>query len=99
MQHDADTHLLDRVQELSWALLDEHITDDEMALLDNLLLSDEKARGAYVECVQLHTDLAAHFAAPPTAGDSPAPAKSPVLGFLNAGIPPIGVPAAEEIAE
>ena len=54
--------VLDRVQELTWALLDEQITDDEMMLLETLLLADEAARRRYLECVQLHTDLLAHYA-------------------------------------
>ena len=51
----------ERVQELTWALLDEQISDDEMSLLDNLLLSDDAARRRYIDCVQLHTDLMQHF--------------------------------------
>ena len=72
----------ERVQELTWALMDEQINDDEMRLLENLLLSDESARQTYIDCVQLHTDLARHFCQPaePTA---PRTGKSLVLGFLN----------------
>jgi hypothetical protein len=76
----------DRVQELTWALLDEQINDDEFILLDNLLLSDEKARSSYIGCVQLHTDLMAHFAVP-TGKAGATGAGSPVLGFLNADSP------------
>jgi hypothetical protein len=80
---------LERVQELTWALLDEQITDDEKSLLENALLSDVHAREAYIGCVQLHADLSAHFAG---AAAPPAPStKSPVLGFLNAGMPPLGL--------
>jgi len=83
MSHDATVQ--ERVQELSWALFDEQINDDELRLLENLLLSDDQARKTYVNCVQLHTDLAAHFARPaaPTAGD-----KTQVLGFLGGAVPP-----------
>ena len=55
----------ERVQELSWALVDEQLNADELPLLENLLLSDENARRTYLECVQMHSDLLAHFAAPP----------------------------------
>jgi hypothetical protein len=61
-------------------MLDEQITDDEFGLLDNLLLSDEKARQSYVGCVQLHTDLMFHFADP--AGKKTA-SGTQVLGFLS----------------
>ena len=78
----ADDQLIsDRIQELSWALIDEQISDDEFALLDNLLLSDEKARRSYVGCVQLHADLISHFAVP--IGKSSVNPGSTVLGFLN----------------
>jgi hypothetical protein len=82
---------------LSWALLDEQITRDEIELLDTLLLSDDSARSTYLGCVQLHTDLLFHFQERhlPVAT---ATAKSPVLGFLNDGAPPFGVqrPTAED---
>ena len=80
----------ERVQELTWALVDQQITDDEMSLLDNLLLSDDKACATYVDCIQLHADLATHFAAQRQPEDA-LRAKSPVLGFLNAVMPPMGL--------
>jgi hypothetical protein len=86
----------ERVQELTWALVDEQITADQMSLLDNLLLSDEQARATYIDCVRLHADLTAHFAAQPTPADTKPTATrtmSPVLGFLNAGMPPVGLPS------
>lgn len=80
-----DATVQERVQELSWALFDEQINDDDLRLLENLLLSDDKARKTYVDCVQLHTDLAAHFAKPAAADQD---AKTPVLGFLGSAFPP-----------
>ena len=82
-----DRVVSDRVQELTWALLDEQISDDEFGLLDTLLLSDDKARDSYIGCVQLHADLLAHFAAPATAAGAKAGGGSPVFGFLNANLP------------
>jgi hypothetical protein len=79
----------DIVQQLTWALLEERITEDELLLLENLLLSDDKARATYIGCVLLHTDLAAHFAAKRPTVDT-LPAKPPVLGFLNALMSPLG---------
>ena len=67
----------DPVETLSWALLDEQITEDEIGLLDTLLLSDASARVAYLGCVQLHTDLPVVFTvasqASTTSLNSPAP--------------------------
>ncbi|MCI0334480.1 MAG: hypothetical protein L0228_14780 [Planctomycetes bacterium] len=84
--------VLERVQELTWALLDEGISDDEMSLLDTLLLSDDKARERYVECVQLHTDLMVHYAAPKAASANSGSASS-VLGFLNTGSSSLDIPS------
>ena len=94
-----DATVLERVQELTWALVDEEISDDEMTLLDTLLLSDDAARKHYLECVQLHADLMLHYATPAAPAISTGTAKSPVLGFLNAGLPPLGfdLPSAEDV--
>jgi hypothetical protein len=77
-----------RVHELAWALFDEVITDAELAELEGLLLNDATAREAYIRCVQLHAELAAHFNPPklPKGGDL----KTPVLGFLGDAIPQFG---------
>src|SRR5688572_13093227 len=94
-----DRVISERVQELTWALLDEQINDDEFKLLDNLLLADEKARSSYVDCVQLHAGLMSHFAALPAKTGSKAGSGSQILGFLNSGAP-VGLPSpsAEEAA-
>jgi hypothetical protein len=81
------------VQELTWALIDDQIDSGELQLLESMLLSDEAARGEYLSCVQLHADLVAHFTQP--AGKTAA-GKSPVLGFLNEGIPPINAQPAQQ---
>jgi hypothetical protein len=70
----------ERVQELTWALLDEAITEDEKSLLDTLLLSDDTARRCYLECVMLHADLLANFSEKPI---TPEARTSGVLGFLG----------------
>jgi hypothetical protein len=95
-----DAALPDHVEELTWALLDERITQDEMALLNQLLFRNDKARDTYIRCVQLHTDLQAQFAKPRLQAGATAPAKSPVLGFLNSGMPPLELqtPMAEDAA-
>jgi hypothetical protein len=83
-----DEHVIsERVQELTWALLDEQINDDEFHLLENLLLSDEKARDSYIGCVQLHSELIAHFAAPPAETGTKVGGGSQILGFLSSDLP------------
>jgi hypothetical protein len=78
----------ERVQELTWALVDEQIDAEELRFLESLMLSDEKARDAYVRCVHLHADLISHFAA----SEAPAASgKPPMLNFLSAANPPIDV--------
>jgi hypothetical protein len=92
-----DRVISDRVQELTWALLDEQINDDEFILLDNLLLSDEKARDSYIGCVQLHVDLISHFAASNAGTGAKTGSGSQILGCLNAE-PSLGMqsPSGEE---
>jgi len=72
-----DAPVLDRVRELTWATIDGAATDDDVRLLDSLLLSDDEAVSDYLGCVQLHTDLLAHFAP-----ESVQPGNS-ALAFLN----------------
>ena len=45
------------VQELAWALVDEHATDAQISHLEELLLENEDARKIYVMCMQMHADL------------------------------------------
>jgi hypothetical protein len=78
----------ERVQELTWALVDDQINDDDMRFLESLMLSDDKARGTYIECIQLHADLVSHFAAKDAQAS---PGKSPVLSFLNGVTPQVDV--------
>ena len=82
--------VLERVRELTWALLDEQISSDEKTLLETLLLSCDEARKMYVECVQLHAGLADHFADRSATQKPSTATTSPILGFLNAGMPPVG---------
>lgn len=84
----ADSSVVDVVQQLTWAVLDDQITDDEIDLLDSLLLSDDEARQNYVGCVQLHVGLLEHFATDSAEGDRSG--ASSVLSFLNEGMLPFG---------
>jgi hypothetical protein len=84
---------LDRAHELSWALLDDHISDENFAELENLLLNDPTARESYIRCAQLHAELATFFA-PPGPAPGKASSSTPILGFLAEGFPQFGSPAA-----
>jgi hypothetical protein len=78
-----DSAIEERVQELTWALLDQYASDDDIELLDTLLVADDKARETYLGCVRLHVDLMSQFAVGECNG---APGKqSPVLKFLDSG--------------
>jgi hypothetical protein len=79
---------LERVQELTWALLDEQIADEDKAWLESALSSSAEARGMYVRCVQIHTDLMAHFSKNAVTTAKPE-STSQVLGFLQGSILPL----------
>lgn len=49
--------LIDEVQELVWALVDEQATEEHVDRLEQLLLDSDEARRTYVTCMQLHADL------------------------------------------
>jgi hypothetical protein len=88
-----------RIHELTWALIDDLITEEEMAALDGLLRTEDGARNEYVRCVQLHADLQSHFAAKPSPTKTTPTARTPVLGSLQSEIQPLGLqlPPAEEV--
>lgn len=91
-----DLGRIGRVHELTWALLDEHISDAEMAELETLLKGEKEARDAYVRCVQMHVDLTLHFQPHAAPQFTPPAAKTPVLGMLADGLPPIGAPTVSD---
>lgn len=78
----------ERVQELTWAMVDNQIEPGEFELLENLLLSDDNARRTYVDCVQLHAELVGHYAKQQS---SSTPGTSSILSFLGGGNPSVGV--------
>jgi hypothetical protein len=49
--------LLDEVQELTWMMIDDQATDDDVERLERLLLENDEARKVYVNCIQMHVDL------------------------------------------
>jgi hypothetical protein len=83
--------LQNEVRELTWSLIDEQISEEGAARLETLLTTSDEARANYLNCIELHVDLLGHFGRLPSAVERPAPARSPVLGFLNAGMPPLGI--------
>src|SRR4051812_42312242 len=84
-----DSGKLDRTHELTWALLDESITDAEMTELEQLLRTDKRARESYARCMQLHAELAWHFNLP--AKDAPVPKGTPILSFLSPDVLTTGI--------
>ena len=53
--------LRNEAEALIWSLLDDQIDDSGVERLEKLLSEHEAIRRRYVECVQLHVDLASHF--------------------------------------
>jgi hypothetical protein len=94
-----DSERASRVRELTWALLDDTITEEEMATLNGLLQTEPAARSEYLRCIQLHGDLYSEFAARPASSAQLASTKTPVLGFLHDAAQPLGLPstAAEDV--
>lgn len=80
---------LDRVQELTWSLLDEDISDEEFEQLSRALLRDDKSSNSYIGCVQLHTDLLEHFGG--RAASTKKPANGPQILGLPGGDLPFGL--------
>jgi hypothetical protein len=57
-----DTALVDEVQELVWALVDEQISAAQIARLERLVADEPRARTAYIRCMATHAELQTHFA-------------------------------------
>jgi hypothetical protein len=89
----------ERAQALTWALLDDVITEEEMAALDGLLKSDETARNDYLRCIQLHTDLQSQLAVNSSPTVEPSSATMPILGLFPSETLPFGlpIPPAEDV--
>lgn len=95
--HEVASARLERVQELTSAMLEDVISDAEFAELERLLLEDESARASYLHSVQLHADLAAHFA--PPAEQRPATTTTiPILSSLGDGLTITGSAAVSQPA-
>ena len=75
-----DEQILDEVDRLIWALLDEEISQSDFELLEGLLREKEEVRVRYIEFVGLHTNLYDQFRKKPNVKPG---SKSPVLGSLS----------------
>ena len=53
--------LLNEAEQLIWSLLDETLEEADVTRLEGLVQEKEAVRTRYLECVQLHSDLAQHF--------------------------------------
>jgi hypothetical protein len=78
-----DTHnLIEEVQQLVWALVDDLATEEQVRRLETLVLEHAEARRAYAECMALHAELHCLLAAPRpvtpvTAGNAATPRAIP----------------------
>lgn len=52
---------LDLTESLTWKLLDENISEDEVRELERLMREDPACLEHYVNALQLHLDLQDHF--------------------------------------
>ena len=86
-----NTDPLSEVEQLTWALVDELITEEQAARLEELLEADAEARKVYLQCIQLHGDLQLQFQASPDEKESEEVNALPasVLSFLQQGLPTI----------
>ena len=80
------------VEKLTWAMLDDDLSETGQRQLEQLLCDSDAARKDYIGCIQLHVDLQDYFAEEKPANTPPStPPRSPVLGFLNAGNLPLDI--------
>ncbi len=61
----ATEELLNEVQELTWAMIDDQASETEVSRLEDLLLENDEARQTYVLCMQMHADLHYMFGGKP----------------------------------
>ena len=58
---DKTTELEAEVEDITWALIDDQATQDELRRLEELLLHSREACQAYVRCLQIEADLYFQF--------------------------------------
>ncbi|WP_372718319.1 hypothetical protein [Novipirellula sp.] len=80
---DAATLPIDKIEELSWKMLDNNISDADLQRLEHLLQNDADCRQRYLDCVKLHGELNAFFNSAPQAPE--ASRRGPALGMRSHG--------------
>ncbi|NOY30820.1 MAG: hypothetical protein GXP28_11825 [Planctomycetes bacterium] len=80
---ESEQSLLDHAEQLIWSFLDDHLEEQDVRRLEELMKKDEEVRLRYLQCAQIHADLYSHYQSGP---DEPKP-QSPVLGSLLSGLP------------
>ena len=81
------------VQEIVWALVDDQVTDEQIARLEQLVVRSDDARRTYVQCMQMHADL--HYLLGkqdvklPPLDDVPAMPPLPIVDLPLTGFTPI----------
>ena len=84
--HDDVNKLLDQAETMIWAMLDGQLEEPQVRKLEQLLQDDPQVVARYLQCVQLESDLHAHFH--PASRPSKAGAGSPPLTTF--GLPALG---------
>ena len=81
--------LMEEVQQLVWALVDEMATDEQIRRLEALVLEHAAARRAYVDCMSLHAELHCMFSPPrPVKPIAMGNATTTTAPIFNLGTPP-----------
>jgi len=88
---DPAEEMLAQAEELIWKLLDDNLTEEDVPHLEQMLRQHGSVRDLYHDCVQLHADLAGHFAKIPKLeiAELIETLDSPVLGALGDALPEI----------
>jgi len=83
--HNSTEELLAQAETMIWSLLDDNLPEAEMPRLEEMVQNNDCVRERYLECVQLHSDLAGHFGggAKLNIPITPSTSESPVLGSLG----------------
>ena len=74
--------ILEEAEQLIWAVLDDQVEKADLERLETLLHQDEQIRKRYIQCVQLHTDLATMLPAEAESPPEDLP-ETPIVGSLG----------------
>ena len=79
---------LENFEQMVWMYLDEVLPEEDFPKVEELLKSDDSYMQVYLDCAQLHAELAGMFQPPSSPSEATRP-QSPVLGSLGEGLPGI----------